>query len=152
MLKHLRRRSTPPSGLADIIEEVRTRWRLKLALRGVVRGLGAAVILFLIAAYGLEWARFSPASIIAARVGLALAIVAAIYYFLVRSLRRQVTDEQVALYLEEHEPTLQATLVSAVEANEHRPDSASAVLVRRLIEQALEACAATNAAHRVEEE
>ena len=38
-------------------------------------------------------------------------------WFLVRPLRRQVTDEQVALYLEEHEPSLQATLLSAVEAS-----------------------------------
>jgi hypothetical protein len=29
-------------------------------------------------------------------------------------LRRKVSDEQVALYLEEHEPALQATLLSAV--------------------------------------
>ena len=35
-------------------------------------------------------------------------------------LRRKVTDEQVALYLEEHEPSLQATLLSAVEASQQR--------------------------------
>ena len=68
-----------------------------------------------------------------------------IFYFLVRPLRRRVTDEQVALYLEEHEPSLQATLVSAVEASREGADPESAVLVRRLVEQALEACASTNA-------
>ncbi|MGH7339914.1 MAG: hypothetical protein ACREKH_05425, partial [Candidatus Rokuibacteriota bacterium] len=114
--EYLQRRSTPPTDLAGIIAEVRSRWRLKLILRGVVRSLGVAVALFLVAAYGLEWARFTPSSIIAARVILAAAVVASIVYFLIRPLRRRVTDDQVALYLEEHEPRLEATLVSAVEA------------------------------------
>ena len=37
-------------------------------------------------------------------------------YFFVRPLMRQASDEQVALYLEEHEPSLQAAIISAVEA------------------------------------
>jgi hypothetical protein len=150
--EYLRRRSTPPTGLQQIINEVRARWRMKLALRGAAWAAGASVALFLLAAYAMEWARFSPVSIIGARVLLAAAVGAAIYYFLVRPLRRQVTDEQVALYLEEHEPSLQATLVSAVEASRQGTNSESAVLIRRLVEQALEACASTNAARRVEEQ
>jgi hypothetical protein len=56
-----------------------------------------------------------------------------------------VTDEQVALYLEEHEPSLQATLLSAVEASRvGKPESAA--LVRRVIEQAIEKCAAVDGA------
>src|SRR6185503_9142572 len=150
--EYLRRRSTPPTSLHQIIREVRARWRMKLALRGAAWAAGVSVALFLVAAYAMEWARFSPVSIIGARVLLAAAILASIYYFLVRPLRRQVTDEQVALYLEEHEPSLQATLVSAVEASREGADPESAVLIRRLVEQALEACATTNAARRVEEE
>ena len=38
-----------------------------------------------------------------------------VFWFVVRPLRRRVTDDQVALYLEEHEPTLEATVLSAVE-------------------------------------
>jgi len=150
--EYLRRRSTPATGLPQIIDEVRARWRMKLALRGIAWMAGVSVVLFLMAAYAMEWARFTPASIIGARVLLAAVVIAAAYYFLVRPMRRRVTDEQVALYLEEHEPSLQATLVSAVEASRQGADSESAVLIRRLIEQALEACASTNAARRVEEE
>ena len=120
--EYLRRRSTPPTGLHQIINEVRGRWRMKLALRGVAWAAGVSVALFLLAAYAMEWARFTPVSIIGARVLLAAAILASIYYFLVRPLRRRVTDEQVALYLEEHEPSLQATLVSAVEASREGAD------------------------------
>jgi hypothetical protein len=151
--EYLQRRSTPPADLSGVIKEVRSRWRLKLALRGVARSVGVAVALFLVAAYGLEWARFTPSSIIAARVLLAAAVVASVFYFLIRPLRRRVSDEQVALYLEEHEPRLEATLVSAVEASRSGGggESVSTALVRRLVEQALDACVSTGASHRVEE-
>jgi hypothetical protein len=149
--KYLRRRSTPPSDLTEIVSEIRSRWRFKLALRGAAYTVAVAAVLLLVAAYGMEWARFSASSIITARILLAATVVASAFYFLVRPLRRRVTDEQVALYLEEHEPSLQATLVSAVEASRLGSRSASAVLVRRLVEQALEACAATGAARRVED-
>ncbi len=52
---------------------------------------------------------------------------------------RQATDEQVALYLEEHEPSLQAAIISAVEAERGGSGSPfSATLVRRLVESAVE--------------
>ncbi|HVZ22788.1 MAG TPA: hypothetical protein VG871_17060, partial [Vicinamibacterales bacterium] len=92
--------------LLEIIADVRRRWRLKLAVRGAARVAVTAFVLFLVAAYGLEWARFTPASIIAARIAMAVVLAAAISIFLVRPLRRRVTDEQVALYLEEHDPSL----------------------------------------------
>ncbi len=77
------------------------------------------------------------------------ALFAAAAWFLVRPLRRKVSDEQVALYLEEHEPSLQATLLSAVEASQHgRPESAA--LVQRVVEQAIEKCAEIDASRRVE--
>ena len=155
MLEHIvgaQRRSTPPSNLTEVIRDVKSRWRMKLALRGAVRSVAVAVAVFFIAAYALEWARFSPSSIIAARVLLSAAVVGSVFYFLIRPLRRRVTDDQVALYLEEHEPSLQATLISAVEASgQGGGESRSAALVRRLVEQALEACAATDAVRRVEQ-
>jgi hypothetical protein len=148
---YLQHGSSSSSDITRIISNVRARWRLKLALRGVARVVVVAVALFIAAAYGMEWARFSPAAIITARVLLASAVVASIVMFLVRPLRRRVTDEQVALYLEEHEPSLQARLVSAVEARQEDGAALSAPLVQRLVEQALEACALTGAVRRTEE-
>jgi predicted lysophospholipase L1 biosynthesis ABC-type transport system permease subunit len=103
MVDFLRRRSSPPTDLMQIIGEVRSRWRMKLALRGLVTTFAVVLALVLVAAYAMEWARFSPASIIAARVLLAVGVVACVGYFLVRPLRRRVTDDQVALYLEEND-------------------------------------------------
>src|SRR6186713_2355367 len=149
MLEHLRRRSPASNSLLAIISDVRSRWRIKLLMRGAVGMAGIAFAIFLVAAYGMEWARFSPASILAGRVILLVALIACALWFLVRPLRRQVSDEQVALYLEEHEPSLQATLISAVEASrDGNPQSAA--LVKRVVEQAIERCVAADAARRVE--
>ena len=51
-------------------------------------------------------------------------LVGAAAWFFARPLSRKVTDEQVALYLEEHEPSLDAAILSAMEATE-RPSDAS---------------------------
>jgi hypothetical protein len=149
MLDYLRRASVP-TDLLGIIAEVRRRWRLKLALRGIVRVLAVLVAFFIVAALLMQWDRFSPLSILVARVALAATLATSVYWFLFRPLRKQVTDEQVALYLEEHEPSLQATLLSAVESSRTGNPSESEALVKRVVEQALEVCANLNAAHRVE--
>ena len=152
MFDNLRRRSSSQTSLLDIISEVRTRWRMKLALKGALSVAAIAFGLFLLAAYGMEWARFSGASIIAARVVMLVVLAVSAYWFLFRPLRRRVTDEQVALYLEEHEPSLQATLLSAVETSRsgHVPESTA--LVRRVVEQAIEACMRVDASRRVEQQ
>ena len=54
---------------------------------------------------------------------------------------RHATDEQVALYLEEHEPSLQAEIISAIDASRQQQaagSSHSAALVQRLVETAVE--------------
>src|SRR6476646_4025552 len=109
------RRSEATGGLVDIIHDVRRRWRYKLALRGAVGVLGLGVAVLLLSAYGLESWRFSAGSIVTFRIVLGVALAGLVGWFLIRPLTRQVTDEQVALYLEEHEPSLQAAIVSAVE-------------------------------------
>ena len=146
------RYSPMPSDLELIIRWVRSRWRMRLALRGLAAVAAVGLLVLLVAASGLEWARFSPAAIIIARVGMALAMIASIIVFMVLPLRRKVTDEQVALYLEEHEPALQARLISAVEAGAKGEARAlgSDALVRRLVEQAVETCAATDAVRGTE--
>ena len=63
------------------------------------------------------------------RIVTALVFVAAGAWFFARPLSRKVTDEQVALYLEEHEPTLDSTILSAMEATE-RPGDWSPELIQ----------------------
>ena len=145
------RRIDSASELVEIIHQVRRRWRMKLALRGALGVVGLGVLVLLASAYGLESWRFTPAAIITFRVFVGLAVVGLIGYFFVRPLMRQATDEQVALYLEEHEPSLQAAIISAVEAEHGGSDSPfSATLVRRLVESAVEKARAIDGGRRVE--
>ncbi len=129
----------PRLALIDVIRQVRSRWRRKLALRGAVGFLAAAALALIASAYILEALRFSPASILAFRIVLLLAAAAFAGWFLVRPLLRRVTDGQVALYLEEHEPTLEATIITAMESERAgRAHEMSPALVRRLVESAVE--------------
>src|SRR3954465_1039702 len=145
------RRTDSASELGDIIHQVRRRGRMKLALRGALGVVGLGVLVLLASAYGLESWRFTPAAIITFRIVVALAMAGLIGYFFVRPLLRRATDEQVALYLEEHEPSLQAAIISAVEAEHGGSGSPfSATLVRRLVESAVEKARAINGGRRVE--
>src|SRR3954469_6192042 len=145
------RRTDSASELVDIIHQVRRRWRMKLALRGALGVVGLGVLILLASAYGLESWRFTAGAIITFRILVGLALVGLVGYFFVRPLLRQATDEQGALYLEEHEPSLQAAIISAVEA-EHGGSGTpfSATLVRRLVESAVEKARAIDGGRRVE--
>ena len=135
------RRDESSFELVDVIRQVRRRWRLKLALRGALGVMGLGLVVFLLSAYGLESWRFTPSSIVTFRIIFALAFVGLTAYLLVRPLMRPATDEQVALYLEEHEPSLQAAIISAVEAGRLQGGLAySASLVGRLVQSAVEKC------------
>ena len=130
--------------LLTTIRGVRSRWRWKVVLRSLTVLLGAGIGTVLVAAYGLEQFRFSPAAIITARIVTYLVLAALGWFFFVRPLARRVTDQQVALYLEEHEPSLQELLLSAVDAGfPSHPAAAtgeSATLLGRLVESAIEKC------------
>src|SRR6476661_10683741 len=102
--------------LVDVIRRVRNRWRMKLALRGAVVVVAGTVLALLLSASGLEQFRFSAASIIGFRIIAVAVFVGLLCYGLVWPLRRRVTDAQVAMYLEECDPTLEAAIISAVEA------------------------------------
>ena len=149
------RRTEATGGLVDIIHDVRRRWRYKLALRGAVGVLGLGVAALLLSAFGLESWRFSAGSIITFRVVLGLTLAALTYWFLLRPLLRSVSDEQVALYLEEHEPSLQSAIISAVEMSAANGASTtesphSAALVERLVQSAVEKCQAIDRGRAVE--
>src|SRR5471032_3526160 len=130
--------------LFDVIRQVRNRWRRRLAARGSVIVLAGTVLALLLSAHGLETFRFSAAAILSFRV-IALVVFAALLgYGLVLPLRRRVTNSQVALYLEESNPSLEAAILSAIEATSTDPEKAthSPRLVERLVEQAIEQCSA----------
>jgi len=145
------RRTESESELVEIIHQVRRRWRLKLALRGALGVVGLGVLVVLLSAYGLESWRFTAGAIITFRVVVGIALVSLVGYLLVRPLMRQASDEQVALYLEEHEPSLQAAIISAVDAEHGGSGSPfSTTLVRKLVDSAIEKARAVDGGRRLE--
>ena len=140
--------------LVRVIRQVRNRWRLKLALRGVAVMVAAGIVAFLMSAYGLEYFRFSAPAIIAFRVLTYVILTAMFVRSLVLPLARRVSDERVALYLEEHEPSLQAAVVSALEES-GKPNmigraDLSPALIRQLIAVAVEKCRTIDSGRGVE--
>jgi membrane protein implicated in regulation of membrane protease activity len=102
--------------LLEVIRSVRNRWRQRLIVRGAVLVVGGTLVALFLSASSLQALRFSPGAIIAFRL-IAFAIFGSlVYQFLVRPIRRRVTDTQVAMYLEEKDPTLEAAILSAIEA------------------------------------
>jgi len=129
--------------LVAVIRRVRNRWRLKLALRGAVIVVAGTLLALLLSASSLEALRFSPTAITSFRL-IALAVFAALVFIgFVMPLRRRVTDGQVALYLEEKDPSLQTAILSAIESIPAADDTGrgpSPALVDKLVDQAIEKC------------
>jgi hypothetical protein len=139
------------SELLQIIRQVRRRWRNKLALRGALGVVGIGLLVLVLSALGLESWRFTPGAIITFRIILGVALAGLVGYLFVWPLMRSASDEQVALYLEEHEPSLQAAIISAVEAGRGDAGSPySATLVRKLVESAVDRCKEIESGRRVE--
>ena len=141
----------PRTELVDVIRRVRNRWRGRLALRGAVVVVAGTVLALLLSASGLESFRFSAPAIITFRIVTVAVFVGLLFYGLVWPLRRRVTDAQVAMYLEECDPTLEAAIISAVEATAGGGSEAhSPRLVEKLVEQAIEQCRALDHGRAIE--
>ena len=138
--------------LGSVIRDVRRRWRLRLALRGLTWVVGATAVMLLVASFGMDRLGFTPQSILLARIVAYVAIVGVAVVFLIRPLVRRVPDQRVALYLEEHEPTLDAAVVSAVEQREMRAARApqSEALAKGVAAAALARLRAVERGRRVE--
>ena len=127
----------PDLEILNVVGRVRRRWRLKLLLRGMAITAGVALVTFLVSALGLETLRFQPAAILGFRVVLWVATGAFLIRSVIWPLFRRISDERVALYLEEYEPSLQSQLLAAVESAKDG-EVQDAGLVRAIIERAVE--------------
>ena len=136
-------RPPPSKELLRAIRSVRTRWRLKVAARGLATVLAASFVVFLASTYGMDKLRFTPESVLIFRVGTYLALLAIAIRYLVLPLSKSVSDQRVALYIEEREPSMQAELISAVELRSRGDDSPellSPALAEKLVQSAADRC------------
>ena len=144
------RQMTDRRQVLDIIKYVRTRWRLRVAFKGLAIVLAAGTAAFLISAFGLNALRFAAPAVLGFRLVAWASITLLAYLYLVRPLRRELDDEHVALYLEEHEPSLEATLLAAVET-ERSDDQYSPEFVKGLVSAAIERAHAVDDGRRVDQ-
>src|SRR3990172_1208577 len=137
--------------LLSVIRLMRRRWQLRILMTGLAVLAGGAVIVGAGSAFAIHRFRFDPGVVLTLKFAAWIAVAVLAGRFLIRPLRRRVTDPQVALYLEEHEPGLGGVVVGAVEfgggQSSGRPSRA---LIERLIERAIWQCAEVEGGRRVE--
>jgi hypothetical protein len=128
--------------LIRVIRHVRNRWRLRLALRGAAVVLAVGIAALAVSAFGMDQLRYSGSSVWVFRAFTYLGLIGLTVRFIVLPLLKRVSDQQVALYIEENDPSLQAAVVSAVEvgSDEKERPSLSPALIRRLVEAAIDSC------------
>ena len=142
--------------LMSVIRRVRARWRAKVALRGLVTLALAGFAAFAVSVWGMDYFLYSERAVQIFRWLTWAALVGLAVRLLVVPLAQRVSTQQVALYVEEHEPTLEASVLSAVELGPVRQgtprdgERVSPELQRRVLEEAIERCQQSGFASRIE--
>ena len=136
--------------LLAVIRAARRRWRLRVLLHGLAWvGVGGLAVV-LVAAWGVDHFRFSPAALAAFRA-LAWGTIGGLFVWRVlRPLARRITDDQVALYLEEHEASLDGSVLGAVASGEVSGGTISPALADRIVERAVERLASVDRGRGIE--
>ena len=111
----------PRQELLRRIQKVRGKWNRFIWFRGLAWVLGVGVAALVLAMTIAESTNVSSWIIVAMRVGLFLAVVAAVVKTLVLPLRRKPDNAQLARFVEEKHPGLEDRLTSAVELVKKAP-------------------------------
>lgn len=128
--------------LLAVVRRVRRRWRARRLLFGASVTVAAALLLLFASAAAMDALRY-PAALVRALGAAAWALLAfALWWAVWRPLRSRRSDRQVALYVEEHDPTLREAVLSGVElgreAGERSPKTgASPELTTLVVEEAV---------------
>jgi hypothetical protein len=130
-------------------------------MRNLVRGLAivvtASLVLVVLSGAGMDRLRFSPGAVAGFRIVTYLVLAGLIIRFLILPFLRRPSPEEVALYLEEHEPELNAEVLSALAVvNADDPGDEAALsasprsLARAVVLQAVKACREVEDGRRIE--
>lgn len=133
--------------LLKTIRQVRGRWKLALMLRGAAIFVAALLLLLAVSAIGFAQFGFVPEIVLALRWLVGLSALASFAWLVAMPALRHVDDARVALYIEEHEPGLEAALISAIEA-----PAGDSALARAMIERAAAQCRSLEFGTRIEQQ
>lgn len=150
--------SSPRSSYDDllrVIRRVRNRWRTRRLILGFTMVGVAAVLVVGASSAAMDALRYAPWVVRGLQAAAWLTFGAVVWRFVVRPLRSRVTDEQVARYVEEHDPTLREAVSSGVELGHREPrdDSGggiSADLTRLVVAEAIRRLETLNEGRLVE--
>src|SRR5437868_15409450 len=93
----------PSEQLIGVVRGVRNRYRAKRALRGAAITVAASWAILAASAYAMNALHYTDGAVLGTRVVALLAILGVAVWSIVLPLRPKFGDDQVALYLEEHE-------------------------------------------------
>ena len=127
--------------LLKVVRGVRTRWKLKHALRGAAIALAGTFVVYAITAIVVHSLNYSESSVMAGRVVCVIALLALLFQFVIRPLLPKIQDERAALYLEEHEPSVDGAIFTSIEVDnalKNGNDQISPALAGRLKSSAIE--------------
>lgn len=132
-------RTDPLMALGAALGQARRRWRMRHVAAGAAVVAGTLGVSMWIATAVMESMRFTPESIVAARWALGAVTTVVALWGLVLPLVRRVSDDRLALYLEERVPSLDGAVLSAVEVQRQPADSMarSPLLERGLVADAV---------------
>src|SRR5262249_38413636 len=123
--------------LIGIISAVRKRRNLLTVLRGLAITIVVTAAMLVIAGLAAYRFRFNTAALVSLRIIAVLSVIAAVYFALVRPLRRRVSDNQLARLVEEKHPGIDDRFVTAMEfSSEEQRAAFSPVIVDRLVDDA----------------
>src|SRR5215813_15454590 len=123
--------------LSGIISAVRKRRNLLTVLRGLSITIVVTAAMLVIAGLAAYRFRFSAPAIVSLRIFAVLSVIAAVYFALVRPLRRRASDAQLARLVEEKHPGVEERFVSAIEfSGEETRAAFSPVIIDRLVDDA----------------
>jgi hypothetical protein len=147
--------------LIRVVRYVRNRWRLRNVVKGIAFLILFGLVAFAVSAYGMEHFRYSAWSVRLFRIFTYLALLGLFLRFIYRPLGKKVADEQVARYMEEHDPSLKEAISTAVEVGrpleplDEDKDGrrfVSPALVERLVQQTVERCERIDYGHGIEQD
>src|SRR5688572_2254088 len=136
--------------ILDVVHGVRRRWRTRRAMNGIAIALAIIAVLILIASNVLGRGTPDATTLMTGRIILGVSALAVLVWFTIRPLMRRVSDETVALYIEEHEPSLKASLLGAIDVSGGPRQELSPALMERLVHTAVDKCKDIEFGKRIE--
>ena len=111
------------NNLRNLLKSLRARRKLLLTLRGVAILLSAGASILLLTGWAAHRYRHNESALLGLRVAAVLILLTTAYLALVRPLWKRISDARLARLIEEHTPSAENRLVTAIEYSSAASDS-----------------------------